>query len=79
MSPNDQPFSGLVLALNARVLSKDITAFDGLLETFGNAQILAWTGSGEPGIPKKLVTSIVEHYRSLGMLERIGFDCEYEE
>jgi hypothetical protein len=68
-----------VLALNARVLSKDKTAFDGFLETFGNAQILAWKGSGEPRIPKKVVTRIVEHYRSLGMLERIGFDCEYEE
>ena len=68
-----------MLALNARVLSKDPTAFDAFLETFDDAQILAWTGAGEPGIPKELVTRIVEHYRSLGMLERIGFDCEYEE
>ena len=66
--------TGLVLALNARCLACYPTAFDKFLHEFQDAQILAWTGTGEPAIPRAQIDSLQrhadEHYKG-----RIGFDC----
>jgi hypothetical protein len=69
--------TGLVLALNARVLSKDDTAFDRFLEKFGNAQTVAWKGSGRTRHPEKTSDSNDSGTISItgDKLERIGFDC----
>jgi hypothetical protein len=69
----------LVLALNARLLAKKMNAFDVFLEEFPKSQILAWTGSGEPKIPKSVVEKLEDYYATKGMGERIGFDCDTSE
>lgn len=70
---------GVVLALNARLLAVKTEVFDGFLREFPDSTILAWTGSGEPDIPRNVVEMISVHYRSKGMQERINFDCQVEE
>jgi hypothetical protein len=70
---------GLVLALNARLLAKKMDAFAVFLEEFPMSQILAWTGSGEPRIPKSVVNKLEDYYDTKGMKERIGFDCDTSE
>ena len=69
---------GLILALNARVLSKEITAFDAFLERFPFIKILAWTGSGEPNVPASLLYDIESHFRDIGRTDVINFDCLVE-
>jgi hypothetical protein len=70
---------GLVLALNARLLAIKPGVFDGFLRKFPRSTILAWTGSGEPSIPKHTVVRISDHFESEGMLERINFDCDIQQ
>jgi hypothetical protein len=66
---------GLILALNARLLVKNISVFDGFLNEIPQSRILAWTGSGEPSIPQSEVDAIGAYYRSTGRANRIEFDC----
>jgi hypothetical protein len=65
----------LVLAVSARLLSYRPTAFDDFLTQFPNAQILAWTGTGEPPIPRGQVERIRSQFQASSNEERIGFDC----
>lgn len=65
---------GIVLALNARLLSMKPDAFDKFLVLFPQSKILAWTGTGEPSIPLEMVAKISEHFRCAGMKDRIDFD-----
>lgn len=69
---------GVVLALNARTLALDPTVFDVFLSTYANAQILAWTGAGEPPIPKASIDAVKRHFGSTDTIARIGFDCDVE-
>lgn len=66
------------MALNARLLSVDPTAFDQFLIDFPNAQVQAWTGTNEPPIPVDLIENIRKHYDSTGTSNRTGFDCVIE-
>mmetsp|Transcript_14588 Transcript_14588/g.22515 ORF Transcript_14588/g.22515 Transcript_14588/m.22515 type:complete len:323 (-) Transcript_14588:223-1191(-) len=67
--------SGIVLALNARLLVKDCTPFDKFLTEFPSSQILVWTASGEPPISRGKIDIIKNHFASKGNGDRIGFDC----
>jgi hypothetical protein len=65
----------LVLAVSARLLSYQPNAFDDFLTQFPNAQILAWTGTGEPPIPRRQVERIRSQFQASSNEDRIGFDC----
>jgi hypothetical protein len=65
----------LTLALNARLLAKNANAFDVFLGDFPRSQILAWTGSGEPGIQRSVLNEVEAAFDTKGMADRIGFDC----
>ena len=72
-------YSGVVLALNARQLVKNVHCFDRFLNAVENSQLLVWTGTGEPAISKGQISYIQKHFHTvLGKSvceERIGFDC----
>lgn len=71
---------GIVLALNARTLALDPAVFDIFLSTYVDAQILAWTGAGEPPISQASIDTIKSHFDTTctGCCARVGFDCEVE-
>lgn len=66
---------GFILALNARLLGKNLSVFDSFLEEIPHSTILAWTGTGEPSIPQRKVDEIRAYYTGTGMTNRIEFDC----
>ncbi|KAG7349891.1 DUF2181 domain containing protein [Nitzschia inconspicua] len=65
----------ITLALNARLLARNVSAFDSFLEDYATSNILAWTGSGEPPIPLEDMHTIKTYYVTKGMVDRIEFDC----
>lgn len=65
----------VILALNARQLGKSLLVFDEFLREYPTSTILAWTGSGEPPIPKHEVCEISDYYESKMMRDKIEFDC----
>jgi len=67
---------GIVLAVNARLLSKNMTVFDTFLESFSNAQLLCWVGSGEPPISFVTINKIRAHFLQHGSIDRVGFDVQ---
>ena len=67
---------GVVLALNARQLSKSLSSLDSIMKQFPHLGILAWTGKGEPPISRTSVQLIQDHFERLNMSHRIGFDCQ---
>jgi hypothetical protein len=69
----------LTLALNARLLALNANAFDVFLGDFPRSQILAWTGSGEPGIQRSVLNEMEAVFATKGMAARIGFDCDIVE
>jgi hypothetical protein len=66
---------GLVLALNARLLGRNISVFDSFLSEIPSSSVLAWTGSGEPSISRIEVDEMKAYYASTGRANRIEFDC----
>ncbi len=66
----------LVLAVNARLLSKNMAPFEAFLDEYPKAQLLCWVGSGEPKIAKRTVNKIQQHFQRHGSGERIGFDVQ---
>ena len=68
--------AGVVLAVNARVLAKQIGCFDELLKVFPSSQLLIWTGTGEPPISSLLLRYLRNHFESIGYGGRVGFDCQ---
>ena len=68
--------SGVVLAVNARVLAKRVGSFDKLLEDFPSCQLLVWTGTGEPAISSILFNHLKSHYETMGFSDRVGYDCQ---
>jgi len=71
--------TGVVLAVNARVLSKSLRALDGLMAAFPSCQVLVWTATGEPPISAALRRKIWNHFDAVGCGERVGFDCNVRE
>ena len=71
-----QKSAGVVLAINARLLSKHYAPFDTFLQRYPSAQLLVWTGSGEPPISTRKATKIRQHFEKEGTITRIGFDCQ---
>jgi hypothetical protein len=67
--------TGVVLAINARLLVKNMPPFEKFLEHFPSSQLLVWTASGEPPISKRKIDRIKHHFHSHGTLDRVGFDC----
>lgn len=68
---------GIVLAVNARVLVKNPHSFDSFLMKYSqSAQLLAWTGTGEPPISKSKISKIQRHFEANGCVEQVGFDCK---
>jgi hypothetical protein len=65
----------IILALNARLLAKNLSTFDSFLMEYVSVRILAWTGSGEPPIPLAEVEKIRNYFVMKGMSGRIEFDC----
>jgi hypothetical protein len=68
--------AGLVLAINARLLSKHYAPFDMFLRQYPACQLLVWTGSGEPPISSRKAANIRRHFEDQGTLARVGFDCQ---
>lgn len=69
--------SGLVLALNARLLCLAPRVFDSFLLEFKQSQLLAWTGTGEPPIARSSVDNLSDSFQQNLLGERIGFDVSY--
>lgn len=65
----------IILALNARQLSKSLLVFDAFLSAYPGSTILAWTGSGEPPIAADEIQRITNYYESKHMRDKIEFDC----
>lgn len=65
---------GVVLALNARQLAKNVQVFDPILRQFPELQLLIWTGKGEPAIASTMKQYMQNHFNARGMGHRIGFD-----
>lgn len=68
--------AGIVLAVNARLLSKNMPPFESFLDKHPDSQLLCWVGSGEPPIAMMKVNRIQKHFRRHGSIERIGFDVQ---
>ena len=68
--------SGVVLAVNARVITKDPKPFDSILKEIPELQLLIWTGTGEPPISKSKLSMITQHFENNGCMKQIGFDCQ---
>ena len=68
--------AGVVLAINARLLSKHYAPFDAFLKQYPSSQLLVWTGSGEPPISTQKAAKIRQHFEKEGTITRIGFDCQ---
>jgi hypothetical protein len=68
---------GVVLAVNARQLALSMLSFDPILAEFPDLQLLAWTGKGEPPIPKTSIETIQNRFSNVQ--DRIGFDCQVSE
>ncbi|MGK3742546.1 MAG: hypothetical protein ACI8RD_008907, partial [Bacillariaceae sp.] len=62
--------------VNARVLAKDPKPFDSILKEYPKIQLLIWTGTGEPDISRSQISSISNHFQSIGCEDQIGFDCQ---
>lgn len=69
-------FSGIVLAVNARILAKNPAPFHPIMRDYPQIQLLAWTATGEPPISSSLLSYIMEYYRKMGCSDQIGFDCQ---
>ena len=67
--------AGIVLALNARQLAKNLDPFVRFLEEVENSQLLVWTGTGEPAISHQQLKGIQKYYNTYEKEGRIGFDC----
>ena len=67
---------GIVLALNARLLAKNLPPFGDFLERYDSSQLLIWTGQGEPPIPRRKVHYIQEFFDARNLGHRIGFDVQ---
>jgi hypothetical protein len=65
--------AGIVLAINARLLVKNMSPFDRFLADFPESQLLCWVGSGEPPISTRRVARIHEHFDGRGSGDRVGF------
>jgi len=71
---------GVVLAVNARVLAKNCKPFYSILHEMPKLQLLVWTGaSGEPPISSLRIRKIKHYFNSIGVMDRIGFDCKVEQ
>lgn len=68
--------TGVVLAVNARVLAKDSAPFDSILKEHPAIQLLVWTATGEPPISGDQISGIKEHFHSIGCEDQLGFDCQ---
>ena len=68
--------TGVVLAVNARVIAKDPYPFDSILKQFPSLQLLIWTGTGEPPISANKIATIKKHFEDNKSIHQIGFDCQ---
>jgi len=68
--------TGVVLALNARQLVRNMSPILKFLDEFDLSQILVWTGSGELPIPRRTLQIILNFFEKEGVNDRIGFDCK---
>lgn len=69
-------FSGVVLAVNARVLVQNYKPLQQILSKYPNCQMLVWTANGEPAIPERKINSIQRYFEKCKLIDRIGFDCK---
>ncbi len=67
---------GVVLAINARVLYKNLKPFDSILKEYPQVQLLIWTGTGEPPISESKIDGIKSYFETNGYIDQIGFDCQ---
>lgn len=68
--------TGVVLAVNGRVLAKNCTPFDRFLSDYPSCQLLVWTATGEPPISRWVLSRVQRHFEKSGTSERVGYDCE---
>jgi hypothetical protein len=69
---------GVVLAVNARVLVKNLKPLEFILRDIPKIQLLVWTASGEPPVSKHLMHIIQNHFNEQGFCDRVGYDCKVE-
>jgi len=67
---------GVILPVCARLLAKNCSVFDSILQDLPAIQLLVWTGSGEPPISMKAINSIKSYFNSTVYADRVGFDCK---
>ncbi len=70
---------GLVFAANARIVFREPETMAELLEQMPVAQLLLWTGTGEPPIRQSVVDWLKVYYNDRGVGDRVGFDCNIAE
>ena len=57
---------GVVLAVNARVLVKNLKPFDTIFHDLPHVQLLVWTGTGEPPISFNKISTIRRYFEESG-------------
>jgi len=67
---------GVVLAVNARVLVKNLKPFDTIFHDLPHVQLLVWTGTGEPPISFNKISTIRRYFEESGHDHLVGFDCK---
>ena len=70
------PAQGVVLAVNARVLAKNCSSMETILNKIPGTQLLVWTGTGEPPISQRKIDYIKHYFDRNGLGDRVGFDCK---
>lgn len=68
--------TGVVVAVNARILAKDPAPFDVFFDAVPSSQLLAWTGKFLLPISRRGVDKTKAHFREKGTVHRVGFDSE---
>ena len=67
---------GIVIAVNTRLLVKNMGPFEEILNSYPRAQLLCWVGTGEPKISISKVKKIQQHFKCIGIEGRVGFDVQ---
>lgn len=68
--------SSIVLAVNTRLVAKNMAPFVDFLDRFPGSQLLLWVGSGEPPISVEKQKSIECFFQSNDHGNRVGFDVQ---
>ena len=71
----DRGGDGVVFAAAARIAARDPQPLVDLLRQLPTAQLLCWTGTGEPPVPRRTLRALGRAFYAAGVADRVGYDC----